>query len=461
MIHSDTIAAISTSLGDGGIGIVRLSGPDAVSVAAKLFSCRTGSVDTFQSHTINYGLIVDPDTLEHVDEALLTIMRSPRSYTRQDVVEINCHGGTFALKRTLELCLANGARLAEPGEFTRRAFINGRIDLSQAEAVIDIIRAKTDAALQVSLKQLEGCLAKRVRRLKSVLVDILARIEAAIDFPEEEVEILDYAQLTSQVGDLSNEINELIKSSAEGILLKEGIVTVLAGKPNVGKSSLLNSLLEEERAIVTEVPGTTRDTIEEYLNIGGFPVKLVDTAGLTDAGCIVEMEGIRRSGNRIREADMVLAVFDGSAPPTPEDTDVIRRLADKERVIALINKSDLPQKFPAEYIKENWPDKLLINLSAKTKEGIDKLKNVIIQQFSHADIALTDRMVVTDVRHKDALIKTRGSLEQLTQSLSDGYSAEFLAVDLKQGLDHLGDILGETTSEDILDRIFSRFCIGK
>jgi tRNA modification GTPase len=350
--------------------------------------------------------------------------------------------------------------LAEPGEFTRRAFLNGRIDLSRAEAVIDIIQAKTDAALKVSLKQLEGELAQKIYQLRAVLVDILAEVEAAIDFPEEELEILKHPKYINIISDIDKEIEELIQSCQEGQLLREGITTVLVGKPNVGKSSLLNTLLEEERAIVTPIPGTTRDPIEEYLSIGGFPVRLVDTAGLTTTECVVEKEGVRRSGIKIDEADLILAIFDGSSSPTPEDRDVIQRLYNK-RVIAIVNKSDLPQKFPMEFLKKNWSDKPFLCLSAIKRKGVEELKEAIVQQFTLTDIPFADRLIVTNIRHNEALIRTKKSLQQLAWSLENGYSAEFLAVDLKESLDHLGDILGETTAEDILNQIFSRFCIGK
>jgi tRNA modification GTPase len=460
--NSGTIAAISTPMGEGGIGIVRLSGPTAISIAGKLFSsAAAGPTEKLATHTIHYGVITDPDSGEHIDEALLTLMRSPRTYTREDVVEINCHGGVLPLKKALMLCLKYGARLAEPGEFTRRAFLNGRIDLSQAEAVIDIIRAKTDVALKVSMKQLEGELAHRISQLRAAILNILAEVEAAIDFPEEELEILEYSKYTRIISEIDKEIEGLIQSCQEGKLLREGITTVLVGKPNVGKSSLLNALLDEERAIVTAIPGTTRDPIEEYLNIGGFPVRLVDTAGLTTTECVVEKEGVRRSGIKIEEADLVLAIFDGSISPTPEDNDVIQRLNSKKRVIVIINKSDLVQKFPLEFFKGKLSDKSILCLSATKREGIEELKKAVVQQFSQNDVPLTDRLVVTNIRHNEALIRTKKCLQQLTCSLENGYSAEFLAIDLKECLDYLGDILGETTAEDILDQIFSRFCIGK
>jgi tRNA modification GTPase len=326
--------------------------------------------------------------------------------------------------------------------------------------VIDIIRAKTDAALKVSIKQLEGELAQKIYQLRAVLVDILAEVEAAIDFTEEEIEILDSSKYINIISKIVKDIEGLIKSCQEGQLLREGITTVLVGKPNVGKSSLLNTLLEEERAIVTPIPGTTRDPIEEYVNIGGFPVRLVDTAGLTTTECVVEKEGVRRSGIKIEEADLVLAIFDGSNSPTPEDIEVIQRLKNK-RVIAIVNKSDLTQKFPLEFFKNNSPDNPFLCLSAIKREGIKELKEAIVHQFTQTDIPFTDRLIVTNIRHKEALIRAKKSLQQLASSLEDGYSAEFLAIDLKESLDHLGDILGETTTEDILNRIFSRFCIGK
>lgn len=460
--NNDTIAAISTPMGEGGIGIVRLSGPNAISIADKLFSSASAlkSLKNFATHTIHYGVITDPENREHIDEVLLTLMRSPHTYTREDVVEINCHGGVLPLKKALVLCLKFGARLAEPGEFTRRAFLNGRIDLSQAEAVIDIIRAKTDAALKVSLKQLEGELAQKISQMRSALVDIMAEVEAAIDFPEEELEILEYCKYNNIISDIYIDIERLIKSYDQGQLLREGITTVLVGKPNVGKSSLLNTLLDEERAIVTPIPGTTRDPIVEYVNIGGFPVRLVDTAGIATTECIIEQEGIRRSGIKIEEADLILAIFDGSTSPTPEDSEVIECLNNK-RVIVIVNKSDLAQIFPLEFFKKNWPDKPCLFLSAIKREGIEELKEAIIQQFTQTDISSSDRLIVTNIRHNEALIRTKKSLQQLIGSLDNGYSAEFLAVDLKESLDHLGEILGETTTEDILDRIFSRFCIGK
>lgn len=466
----DTISAISTPRGQGGIGIVRMSGPKAIQIARHLFRVPSkdglSSVNSLKSYTLNYGFVVDPETEEIVDEILLGVMKSPHSYTKEDVVEFNCHGGDLPLKTTLELTLRMGARLAEPGEFTKRAFINGRIDLAQAEAVIDLIRSKTDLSRQVAINQLSGKLSERIDELRNSLVEILAEVEASIDFPEEDLDFMDLTEIKAQTQIVLNELEKLIETANEGRILREGVDVAIVGRPNVGKSSLLNALLQQDRAIVTEVPGTTRDTVEEYINVDGIPLKLTDTAGLSRTEDVVEQAGIARTKALIEQAELLLALFDVSCPLTEDDVQLLQ-LCSKRQVIIVLNKIDLPEVVNPVQIKEHLsssatvPLPPIVSTSMLTGMGLGELKSTIVNTLTSGDVVLSDSVMITNLRHLDALKKAKASLEQALKTLIDEMPPELLAVDLRGALDQLGIIIGTATTDDILDRIFSQFCIGK
>ncbi len=460
MKNEDTICAISTPIGEGGIGIVRISGKDAILIADKIFfPKRNKKLSTLPSHTIHYGEIRD-DSKEKIDETLISIMKAPNTYTKEDVVEINCHGGAVPLKRVMELVLKNGARLAEPGEFTKRAFLNGRIDLSQAEAVIDIINSKTDDSLRLAVNQLSGILSKKVNAIREELISIIASVEASIDFVDENIEFISRVEMGKRIKRALDEIETLITTADEGKIYKEGIATAIIGRPNIGKSSLLNALLKEERAIVTSVPGTTRDVIEEWVNIQGMPLRILDTAGIRHTEDIVEIEGVKRSREAIKRADLILLLIDGSIKLKEEDKSLIEEVGDK-RLIVLLNKSDLLSVVKEDDIKKFLPDKEVVSISALTGDGIDSLRSVIHSLLFKGRITAGERPIITNLRHKTALEKTKKALETLEGSLKNEMSEEFLAVDLRGALNALGEITGETATEEILNRIFEEFCVGK
>lgn len=461
MNMDDTIVAISTPLGEGGIGIVRLSGKDSIKIASQMFKpISKQDIQKSETHTVHYGYIVNPKNAQKVDEVLLTLMRSPKTYTRENVIEIGCHGGLVPLRRILELAMNLGARLAEPGEFTKRAFLNGRIDLTQAEAVIDIIRSKTETNLKMAVGQLKGNLSKEINKLREDIISILVSVEAAIDFPEEEIEIIPADEMLKQVYEILEEINQLIETADEGKIIKEGVKTVIVGKPNVGKSSLLNALLKESRAIVTSIPGTTRDVIEEYMNIEGVPFKIVDTAGMRETRDVVEIEGVKRTEKSLDEADLILFVLDAAEKLSKEDREIIIKVKDKKTIV-LINKSDLPELIEIEELKEKLHDKNIMKISALTQKGLNQLKKNMIDMILSKHIILSDGIMITNTRHKGALIKAKGNIEKVIETIKKGLSGEFIAVDLQGALSNLGEIIGETTTEDILEQIFNRFCVGK
>jgi len=457
---NDTIAAISTPPGEGGIGIVRMSGPKAVQIAAKIFKQKNKSkITRAGSFTVRYGIV--HNKLAHVDEVLLTVMLAPKTYTKEDVVEISCHGGIVPLRTTLRLCLENGARAANPGEFTKRAFLNGRIDLAQAEAVINIIRSKTDAALKCAVGQLEGRLSKMVNKLREKLIDILAGIEASLDYPEDGIPFISRSKLSVKLNEVSRDIEKLLKTSETGRIIREGLVTVLVGKPNAGKSSILNALLQEEKAIVTAIPGTTRDIVEDTINIHGIPVIIKDTAGIRHTKNEIEIIGVRKSRESIRQADLVLFVLDLSTQISKEDRIIAADIKDS-KVIILGNKCDLKQKPALARIKKlvpQTPPPAFIKISAKEGKGIASLEKLIYRKFIKGELNISDTVMVTDIRHKNALLKAYTAMKKALRAI--GASEEFIALDLRQALDALGEIVGETTTEDILDRVFSRFCVGK
>lgn len=459
----DTIAAISTPLGEGGIGIVRLSGKHAVAIASTIFTSPRGkSPHELESFRLTYGHIIDPSSGEKIDEVLLSVMRAPHSYTREDVVEINCHGGMIALRRVLELALTCGARLAEPGEFTKRAFLNGRIDLSQAEAVIDLIRAKTDASRKIALGQLQGKLSEAITSLRDRIADVCVKIEAYIDFPEEEIEMDTREELTRTLSDIRRNMEHLSETYEEGRFFRDGLSTVIVGKPNVGKSSLLNALLQQDRAIVTEIPGTTRDVIEEYVNMKGLPLRIMDTAGIREGKDLAEREGVKRSLRSIHHADLVIALFDGSAPLEESDRDVLEKVRDKQCIFVL-NKADLPRAIDRQTFSSMiaQPAPLVLEISALRGDGLAELKDAIFHACIRNWREARDGVVVTNLRHKNAIHAAAVSIQHAIESINEDRPIEITALELRDALDRLGEIVGAVTTEDILQRIFSEFCIGK
>ena len=455
----DTIAAISTPLGEGGIGIVRISGSHALDIVQHIFAgSQLRDLHSALTHSLHHGYIVHPHTKTILDETLVTIMRAPRSYTREDVVEINCHGGILPLRNILDIVLSCGARLASPGEFTKRAFLNGRIDLSQAESVIDIIRAKTDAGLQLAVQQLQGKLSKHVTRIHNDLKHLLASIEASIDFPEDDIEIISYPQIVSELAQNLAQIDQLLASAHEGKIVRDGLSVAIVGKPNVGKSSLLNVFLEEERAIVTPIPGTTRDTIEDYINLNGIPIRLIDTAGIRRTDDQLEILGVTRSRDTIKQADMVLCLFDASVPWSSEDDEIVQCIEDKDTII-IVNKIDLPVTITVEDVLDKLPEPVpAFSISIKEHKGLEQVKQALVD---HVIAVPLESVEVTNSRHKHSLGLAQKSLAHARDSAEADMSQEFIALDIREALDHLGEITGETTSEDILEEIFSTFCIGK
>lgn len=445
-MYQDTIAAISTPIGEGGIGIVRMSGPDARSIAQNLFD------KTLSDHRIIYGHILDPESAEIIDEVLVSFMASPHTYTREDIVEINCHGGIVPLQQILALVLKGGARLAEPGEFTLRAFLNGRIDLSQAESVLDIIQSKTHASLRLAVEGLGGRFSEQIRTLRSELLSVLAYLTARIDFPEDEVEEQD---VIGPVNNAREKLTKLIDSADAGMIYRHGIRTAIVGRPNVGKSSLLNRLLRESRAIVTPIPGTTRDTLEEIVNLKGVPFVLVDTAGIAKSADPIETLGIERSCKAIEHAELVLLVLDTSQPLNEEDTEIIY-LMEGKTVLVAANKSDLTTIASLDDL--TWP---VIRISALTGDGINEFESKMVDIALGGKVTSSDAFFVTNIRHKEALQRAANHLAEVQASLEADMPDDFATIDLTAALNALGEITGETVTEDLLDIIFSQFCIGK
>jgi tRNA modification GTPase len=463
MFTDNTIAAISTPLGEGGIGIVRLSGKDSIEIVEKIFSSpKNKSLRDSGSHRFIYGHIKDPVTGDEIDEVLVAVMRSPYTYTREDVVEINCHGGMVTLRKTLELVLRSGVRLAEPGEFTKRAFLNGRIDLSQAEAVLDLIKAKTDESRRIAIGQLQGGLSEKITTLRDGLKEICAHIEAYIDFPEDDIETDSEGDLLEAMGEIKKELQELIKTYDEARFFREGLSTAIVGRPNVGKSSLLNALLRKDRAIVTKFPGTTRDVIEEYLNIKGLPLMIMDTAGIRDVLDIAEKEGVKRSLQSIENADLVIAIFDSSEPLKDEDFEVIEKIKGKNTIVVM-NKCDLPSAFDeSAFISQLTPyNQHILKISATRGDGLDKLKERIFNSSLKDWKEGREGVLVTNLRHKISIENALSSLWRAMSGLTENKPLEIIALELRDSLDRLGEIVGVVTTEEILDSVFKNFCIGK
>jgi len=456
---SDTIAAISTPLGEGGIGIVRLSGNKALAIADKLFKGRNGIPPSkLHSYTIHYGHIIK--NKEILDEVILSIMRKPKSYTREDVVEINCHGGILPLRRILDAVLECGARLAEPGEFTKRAFLNGRIDLTQAEAVINIVEAKTELALKSAISQLKGAFSKKVKELKDETLEILTLIEARLDFPEEDIDKIKKNEFIKRIKRLVSESEKLLKQSREGEILRDGILVLLIGKANVGKSTLLNRIVGKERAIVTHIPGTTRDIIEEWINIGGIPVKLVDTAGFKKIENIIDKSAREKVEEYVKDANLILFMVDGTKALSKEDREIAKIVKDKN-IICLINKVDLPEKISKIKLKKLIDKKKILEISALKGKGVDSVKKFIRGMVIEGDILTGESTIMVNARSRESLKDSYNALAKSLDAIKEKLSEEFIAVDLKESLNSFKKILGETVGDDILDRIFERFCIGK
>ncbi len=459
MFIDDTIAAIATAPGEGGVGIIRISGPKSLEISNKIFKpFHRSSIDDYAVRTLIYGNIYDGEHI--IDEVLLAYMKAPNSYTVEDVVEINCHGGFISVKKILELVLKCGARIAEPGEFTKRAFLNGRIDLSQAEAVIDIINAKTEQSHQIAQSQLDGNLSKKIKDLRNQITSVLAQVEVAIDYPEEDIEFITYNELIEKTKIIQDEIVKMYKTADTGKILREGLKTAILGKPNVGKSSLLNSILGENRAIVTDIPGTTRDVIEEFVNIKGIPLRIIDTAGIRETEDIVEKIGVERSLNHMKSSDLILVVIDSSKNIDIEDIDILENV-DKSKTLVILNKIDLESNLDIDTIKKYIEEKNIINISALKNEGLELLHDRIEEMVFEGDISNNEDVMITNSRHKDAIYKAMKSVEDAVSALNDKMPYDFIEVDLKDAWDTLGYINGDTVSEDLLDTIFHNFCIGK
>lgn len=483
-MKSDTIAAIATSPGNGGIGIIRVSGEDAISIVNRIYynKKKERTLVNYKSHTIHYGFLIDQNQI--VDEVMVSVMKAPNSYTMEDTVEINCHGGMRMLSRILTLVIENGARLAEPGEFTKRAFLNGRIDLTQAEAVMDTIQATNDLALKASVAQLKGSVSNQIKRMRADILHEIAFIESALDDPEH-ISLDGYSEsLVKKTDSLLEECFKLIRSFDSGKIIKEGIYTVIVGKPNAGKSSLLNLLLGQEKAIVTDIAGTTRDTLEESMMIGDIRLNIADTAGIRNTQDVIEKIGVERSRSYARKADLILYVVDASLPLDDNDREIMDLLKDK-KVIVLMNKSDLPAVIDEYELKEaivshrknqgdaeqDWslieqdPDVAVIRTSTVSSDdsetGVDQLEKVIRQMFLNGDIDSNSEMIITNIRHKEALDQARDSLQQVQKSLSQNMPEDFYSIDLMSAYTSLGKIIGEEVEDDLVNEIFSKFCMGK
>ncbi|GGI37143.1 MULTISPECIES: tRNA uridine-5-carboxymethylaminomethyl(34) synthesis GTPase MnmE [Staphylococcus] len=456
----DTITSISTPMGEGAIGIVRLSGPQAIEIGDALYKGKKklSEVDT---HTINYGHIIDPETNETVEEVMISVLRAPKTFTREDIIEINCHGGILTINRILELTMTYGARMAEPGEYTKRAFLNGRIDLSQAEAVMDFIRSKTDRASKVAMNQIEGRLSDLIKKQRQSILEILAQVEVNIDYPEyDDVEDATTEFLLEQSKNIKEEINRLLETGTQGKIMREGLSTVIVGRPNVGKSSMLNNLIQDNKAIVTEVAGTTRDVLEEYVNVRGVPLRLVDTAGIRDTEDIVEKIGVERSRKALSEADLILFVLNNNEPLT-EDDQTLYEVVKNEDIIVIINKTDLEPRLDIDEVKEMIGDMPLIQTSMLKQEGIDELEIQIRDLFFGGEVQNQDMTYVSNSRHISLLKQARHSIQDAIDAAESGVPMDMVQIDLTRTWEILGEIIGESASDELIDQLFSQFCLGK
>ncbi|MGG0625983.1 tRNA uridine-5-carboxymethylaminomethyl(34) synthesis GTPase MnmE [Bacillus sp. FSL M7-0307] len=458
----DTIAAISTPMGEGAIAIIRLSGPDAVQIADRMYKGpKEKKLVSVDSHTIHYGHIVDSSTEQVIEEVMVSVLRAPKTFTREDVIEINCHGGIVTVNKVLQLALKEGARLAEPGEFTKRAFLNGRIDLSQAEAVMDLIRAKTDRAMNVAITQMEGRLSGLIKRLRGEILETLAHVEVNIDYPEyDDVEEMTHRVLVEKATSVKKEIESLLTTSQQGKILREGLSTVIIGRPNVGKSSLLNSLVQETKAIVTDIPGTTRDVIEEYVNVRGVPLRLVDTAGIRETEDIVERIGVERSRQVLKEADLILLVLNYSEELSEEDIKLFEAVSGMD-IIVIVNKTDLEPKLDVEKVKELAKDRPVVTTSLLQEKGIDELELAIQSLFFTGSIESGDLTYVSNTRHIALLQEAKQSIEDALEGIEMDVPIDIVQIDLTRCWEQLGEIIGDAVHESLIDQLFSQFCLGK
>ncbi len=458
-VNNDTIAAIATFPGNSGINIIRISGDNALNAARNIFSDKNKNCyAVLKPRYLHYGYIVDFESDKIIDEVLLSYMKAPNTYTKEDIIEINCHGGIISAKKILEIVLKQGCRTAERGEFTKRAFLNGRIDLAQAEAVIDIINAKTDSSHEISVNHLEGRLSKEIHRIIDEIMELLANIQVNIDFPEYDEDEITISRVKEFSKSIISEIDRLIQTADTGKIFKEGIKTVILGKPNVGKSSLMNFLLNENRAIVTEIPGTTRDTIEEFVNIKGIPLRIADTAGIRDTDDVIEKIGVEKALNKVDEADLVIMLFDSSRELEKEDENIIDYIKNK-KVIYIRNKTDLESNLDLsdyEYIKSS-----IINISVLNNQGLEDIIDKINDMFFQGAINLSSDLIINSVRHKNLLINAKKSLEEVLKSIEQNMTIDFVEIDLKDAMENLGLIVGASVSDDLVEKIFTEFCIGK
>lgn len=456
---NDTIAAISTPLGEGGIAVIRVSGEESVQHVERIFRSKT-KLSVAQTHTVHYGFIIEPASAEKVEEVLVTLMKAPRSFTMEDVVEISCHGGIVSVKKVLDLLLLQGVRLAEPGEFTKRAFLNGRIDLTQAEAVIDLIRAKSDRAFKVALKQVEGNLSKQIKHLRYVLVELMAHVEVNIDYPEHDVEEMTNNFIKTKCDTVMVDIDRLLVTAEQGKILREGIETAIVGKPNVGKSSLLNELAQENRAIVTDIPGTTRDVIEEFVNIGGIPLKLLDTAGIRETSDLVEQIGVERSKTALAEADLILLVLNSNDELQLDEIALMKQLADKQTIV-IMNKIDLDRKLDVDQVLSYFPQERIVELSLIENKGIQDLEKAIATIFFEGNLESSDLTYVSNVRHISLLKQAKRSLQDALDANEQYIPIDMIQIDIRAAWEQLGEIIGDSVGESLIDQIFTQFCLGK
>ena len=457
----DTIAAISTAPGEGAIGIVRISGDLAISIASSIYQCGTKQLEEQKTHTIHYGHIVDPKSGEVYDEVMVSVLRAPKTFTREDIVEINCHGGIVAINRVLQLVLRMGARLAEPGEFTKRAFLNGRIDLSQAEAVMDLIRAKTDKSMQLAMCQLDGQLSHLIQNLRQEILNTLAQVEVNIDYPEyDDVEEMTLQLLREKTQQVLQGIRTLLNTASQGKILRDGLKTAIVGRPNVGKSSLLNVLLREEKAIVTDIAGTTRDTIEEYVNVRGVPLQLIDTAGIRETDDVVEKIGVERSRKALKEADFVLLLLNQSEILQEEDIRLLETTKGMKRII-LFNKTDLPSKLSTENIAPYAKEEEIVTTSMLNKEGIDQLEEKIAGYFFQGQMNERDATYLSNTRHIALLEKAEQALVEVQNGIEMEMPVDLIQIDFTRAWDLLGEITGDSVQDELLTQLFSQFCLGK
>ncbi|MFC4077233.1 tRNA uridine-5-carboxymethylaminomethyl(34) synthesis GTPase MnmE [Salinithrix halophila] len=458
-METDTIAAISTTMGEAGIAVIRVSGPESIAIVDRLYKGKQ-PLDAVPTHTVHYGRILDPAEGKVLDEVLVTVMRAPRTFTREDVVEISCHGGMIPVQAVLEALLASEARLAEPGEFTKRAFLNGRIDLSQAEAVMDLIRSKTDRAARVAVNQAEGRLSRLIQRLRQEILESLAHLAVNVDYPEYDAEQLTGQKMLEKSRQVEQEIDHLLVTARQGKILREGIATVIVGRPNVGKSSLLNALAHENKAIVTDIPGTTRDVIEEYVNVRGIPLRLVDTAGIRETEDLVEKIGVERSHQALAEADLVLLLLN-HAEELGEDDRKLLKLAREHTTIVIVNKTDLPSRLDLEEVTSLIGGLPLVTTSVKEEKGLDELEQAIADLFMEGRTQTADATYVSNTRHVHLLKEARKHVHDAIEGIESGMPLDMVEIDLKNAWESLGEIIGDAVAEDLIDQIFSQFCLGK